>query len=68
MVYIMEAHPVDAWQDEDNLKDNIRVASPQNLLERCKLTEPRARSAIPSRERAKVPGSGTAEAASASPL
>ena len=35
----MEAHPVDAWQDEDNLKDNIRVASPQNLLERCKLAE-----------------------------
>jgi len=39
VVYIMEAHPVDAWQDEDNVKDNIRVTSPQNLLERCKLAE-----------------------------
>jgi type I thyroxine 5'-deiodinase len=31
----MEAHPVDAWQDEDNQKDNISVASPKTLAERC---------------------------------
>ena len=31
----MEAHPVDAWQDEDNQKDKISVASPKTLAERC---------------------------------
>jgi len=35
----MEAHPADAWQDEDNFKDNIRVASPKNLEDRCALAE-----------------------------
>ena len=37
VVYIMEAHPIDAWQDDDNLKDKIRVASPKSLEERCAL-------------------------------
>jgi type I thyroxine 5'-deiodinase len=35
----MEAHPMDAWQDDDNLKDKIRVASPKNLEARCALAE-----------------------------
>ena len=35
MVYILEAHPVDAWQDEDNRKEKISVASPTTLAERC---------------------------------
>jgi hypothetical protein len=35
----MEAHPVDAWQDDDNLKEKISVSSPQNLEERCALAE-----------------------------
>ena len=39
MVYIMEAHPVDAWQDDDNLKDKISVSSPKDLQERCSLAE-----------------------------
>jgi len=39
VVYIMEAHPVDAWHDDDNLKEKISVASPKNLLERCTLAE-----------------------------
>jgi len=39
VIYIMEAHPVDAWQDDDNLKEKISVASPKNLQERCTLAE-----------------------------
>lgn len=39
MVYILEAHPVDAWQDEDNQKEKISVASPSTLAERCALEE-----------------------------
>ena len=39
MVYILEAHPVDAWQDEDNLKDKIAVASPKSLTERCAVAD-----------------------------
>jgi len=35
VVYILEAHPVDAWQDDDNQKDKISVASPKTLAERC---------------------------------
>ena len=35
MVYILEAHPVDAWQDDDNLKAKISVASARNLDDRC---------------------------------
>jgi type I thyroxine 5'-deiodinase len=31
----MEAHALDAWQDEDNQKDKISVASPKTLAERC---------------------------------
>jgi hypothetical protein len=31
----MEAHPVDAWQTEDNKKDKINVASPKTAEERC---------------------------------
>lgn len=27
MVYIQEAHPVDAWQVDDNLEDDVLVAS-----------------------------------------
>lgn len=34
-MYILEAHPVDAWQDEGNLKEKISVASPTTLAERC---------------------------------
>ena len=39
MVYIMEAHPVDAWQDDDNLKEKISVSSPKDFQERCRLAE-----------------------------
>ena len=35
MVYIQEAHPVDAWQDDDNLKAKISVASAKSLDDRC---------------------------------
>jgi type I thyroxine 5'-deiodinase len=35
VVYILEAHPIDAWQMEDNQRENIAVASPTNLAERC---------------------------------
>jgi hypothetical protein len=35
VVYILEAHPVDAWQSEDNQKANISVASPTSFAERC---------------------------------
>ena len=35
----MEAHPVDAWQDDDNLKEKISVGSPKTLEERCSLAE-----------------------------
>jgi len=35
VVYILEAHPVDAWEDEDNQKEKISVASPKTLAERC---------------------------------
>ena len=37
MVYILEAHPVDAWQDEDNQHDKISVKSPTTLAERCEV-------------------------------
>jgi type I thyroxine 5'-deiodinase len=35
VVYILEAHPVDAWQTEGNQKEKISVASPKTLAERC---------------------------------
>jgi type I thyroxine 5'-deiodinase len=31
----MEAHALDAWQDEDNQNDKVAVASPKTLAERC---------------------------------
>lgn len=37
MVYILEAHPVDAWETEANQKDKISVASPKTLAERCEV-------------------------------
>jgi type I thyroxine 5'-deiodinase len=37
VVYILEAHPVDAWQDEDNQHDKISVKSPTTLAERCEV-------------------------------
>jgi type I thyroxine 5'-deiodinase len=33
----MEAHALDAWQDEDNQKDKISVLSPKTLAERCEV-------------------------------
>jgi len=35
VVYIEEAHPIDAWQDDDNQKEHITLASPKSLDERC---------------------------------
>ena len=35
MVYIEEAHPIDAWQDEDNIKARIFLHSTRTLAERC---------------------------------
>jgi hypothetical protein len=35
VVYILEAHPIDAWQDEDNQKDKIAVASAKSEADRC---------------------------------
>lgn len=34
VVYIQEAHPIDAWQLEDNLKDDVLVASTTSNDER----------------------------------
>ena len=31
----MEAHALDAWQDDDNQKDHVSIASPKTLAERC---------------------------------
>ncbi len=31
----MEAHALDAWQDDDNKKDKIAVGSPKTIAERC---------------------------------
>jgi type I thyroxine 5'-deiodinase len=39
VVYILEAHPVDAWQDEDNQKEKIAVVNPTTLAERCGLAD-----------------------------
>ncbi len=35
MIYILEAHPIDAWETDDNHKDKISVSSPKTLAERC---------------------------------
>jgi hypothetical protein len=37
VVYILEAHPIDAWQDEDNQHDKISVKNPTTLAERCEV-------------------------------
>jgi Iodothyronine deiodinase len=34
VVYIEEAHPIDAWQDEDNLKDEVLIASTKTAEDR----------------------------------
>lgn len=34
IVYIAEAHPIDAWQVEDNLKDDVLVATTTTTDER----------------------------------
>ena len=34
IVYIQEAHPVDAWQTESNVKDKILIASPRTRDDR----------------------------------
>ena len=34
VVYIEEAHPIDAWQVSDNLKDDVLVKSTQTAQER----------------------------------
>ena len=34
IVYIQEAHPIDAWQVDDNLKDDVLVASTMTKDER----------------------------------
>lgn len=39
VVYIEEAHPIDAWQDEDNIKAHIFLPSSKNLNERCAAAE-----------------------------
>lgn len=35
MVYIQEAHPIDAWQDDDNTKAGIFLYSTRTEKERC---------------------------------
>ena len=35
VVYIQEAHPIDAWQVDDNLEDDVLVASTKNMDERA---------------------------------
>jgi len=35
VVYIEEAHPIDAWQDEDNVKARIFLHSTRTAKERC---------------------------------
>lgn len=39
MVYILEAHPIDAWQSEGNEKEKIVVASAKTEAERCATAE-----------------------------
>jgi Iodothyronine deiodinase len=33
----MEAHPIDAWQDEDNDQDHVHFASPKTLDQRAEV-------------------------------
>lgn len=37
VVYIQEAHPIDAWQVEDNLKDDVLVKSTTTEEERAEV-------------------------------
>jgi Iodothyronine deiodinase len=37
VVYIQEAHPIDAWQVDDNLKDDVLVASTMTADDRLKI-------------------------------
>jgi type I thyroxine 5'-deiodinase len=37
IVYIQEAHPIDAWQVEDNLEDDVLVANTMTADERAKV-------------------------------
>jgi type I thyroxine 5'-deiodinase len=37
VVYIQEAHPIDAWQIDDNLKDDVLVATTKNAGERAQV-------------------------------
>ena len=37
VVYIQEAHPIDAWQVNDNLKDDVLVASTMTAGDRLKV-------------------------------
>ena len=37
VVYIQEAHPIDAWQTQDNLEDDVLVASTTSNDERLKV-------------------------------
>jgi len=39
VVYILEAHPIDAWQEEANVKDKIAVASPRTFEQRCAVAD-----------------------------
>jgi len=39
VVYIQEAHPIDAWQEKANLKEKISVSSHKSLGERCAVAE-----------------------------
>ena len=39
VVYIQEAHPIDAWQVNDNLKDDVLVASTMSADERLKVAD-----------------------------
>ena len=39
VVYIQEAHPIDAWQVQDNVRDDVLVASPATAEERVNVAE-----------------------------
>ena len=39
MVYIREAHPIDAWQMESNVKENIAVPTAKSFEEKCRVAE-----------------------------
>ena len=37
IVYIEEAHPIDGWQMAVNVKENVLVANPHTLGDRCEI-------------------------------